>query len=67
MARFNVKCQGVVFLHCVEALEAIKEEGFQALPSALMPGQIRTDAPINELLRICEIKFRESFKLDERI
>jgi len=40
----------------------LKLEGYQAFRSSIDPGYLRTNAPIGELLRICEEKFSKGFK-----
>ena len=35
--------------------KALRKEGFTGITSSIMPGQIRTDAPLNEILRISSL------------
>ncbi len=35
----------------------LRDQGYQAFRSCVMPGQVRSDAPIKELLRVCREKY----------
>ena len=45
-------------------IKLLRSQGYKAFRSGIVFGHFRTDAPIGELLRICEEKFRKGFKLD---